>query len=219
MTNCCAGDIPCSFPPTHWFEWVHGHRMPGGAAVRPRLRGHRDHGRVWDGTVSRSTALPGFGASPVPSIKQAGCEGPQAQPRSVGTSDAPPPPARLAPGATSGLGCRQSPGHPAAHTPAVPRRGMGINRKPSAPAVPRDRPGMRRWPPDCLFGVKAAGSCREEPGSTRPGIARELMATSRKEPQHLWVCRDAQLWVPLAGHSHPSPLPRPGSGQCPEAAM
>lgn len=123
-----------------------------------------------------------------------------------------PTPPRLALGATSGLGCRQSPGHPAAHTPAVPRRGMGINRKPSAPAVPRDRPGMCRWPPDCLFGVKAAGSCREEPGSTRPGIARELIATSRRDLQHLWVCRDAQLWVPLARDSHPSPLPWPGSG-------
>lgn len=129
-------------------------------------------------------------------------------PWDVQTGDAPPPP-RPAPGATSGLGCRQSPGHPAAHTPDVPRRGMGINRKPSTPAVPRDRPGMCRWPPDCLFGVKAAGSCREEPGSTRPGIARELIATSRKDFQHLWVWRDAQLCVPLEGDPHPSRLPWP----------
>lgn len=128
---------------------------------------------------AQSCVLLGLGASPGPSLSPAGCRGPQAQPPLRGTWrwGMPPPLPRRAPGAASGLRCPRSPGHPAARPP---RRGTGVNRKPCAPAVARGRPGMCRWPPGCLFGVEAAGSCREEPGSTRPGIARELIATSRR---------------------------------------
>lgn len=107
---------------------------------------------------------------------------------SSGTALPHPPPAR------GGEGCllylpREQPlawgaasprGTPLPTCPAVPYRGTEINRKPCALAVARGRSGMCRWLLGCLFGVKAAGSCREEPGSTRPGIARELIATSRR---------------------------------------
>lgn len=66
----------------------------------------------------------------------------------------------------------------------MPHHGTGINRKPCALAVARGQPGMCWWPPGCLFGVKAAGSCWQEPGSTRLGIACELIATSRGSLQH-----------------------------------
>lgn len=180
-----------------------------------RIRGHKDHGtmspehnspRAWG--ITYAIHKPGWlwgssGSAPLRGTWRL-------------VMRAPPAPTR--PGSSLRLGVPPVPGAPCCPHGRRAPPGMGINRKPCAPAVPRDRPGMRRWPPDCLFGVKAAGSCREEPGSTRPGIARELIATSRKDLQHLWVCRDAQPWVPLAGDSHPSPLPWPGSGQCPEAS-
>lgn len=61
---------------------------------------------------------------------------------------------------------------------------------------------MCRWLPGCLFGAKAAGSCRDEPGTTRPGIARELIATSRQGPRH-----PPSTLRPHAGHPHPDPAP------------
>lgn len=76
-------------------------------------------------------------------------------------------------------------GTPLPACPTVPHRGMGVNRKPCAlTVVARGWPGMCRWLLVCLFGVKAAGSCREEPGSTRPGIACDLIATSCGSLQH-----------------------------------
>lgn len=77
-------------------------------------------------------------------------------------------------------------------TPAVPLRGMRINRKHCTLMVARDLPGMCRWPLGCLFGVKAAGSCPEQPGSTLPGIARELIATSPRNLRHPRACRGSQ---------------------------
>lgn len=72
--------------------------------------------------------------------------------------------------------------------------------------VATGRPGMCQWPPGCLFGVKAAGSCREEPGTTRPGIARELIATSQQSQQH-----------PGTPHPHTIPSALPRLRLCPDA--
>lgn len=141
------------------------------------------------GLGAQSRVLLGLRASPGPSLSQVGCGGPQAQLHSMehGDGGCPSIPPPTCPDSNLWLGVLPVPGALRC-PPAPPCHTVGRGKTGS--------PVPSLWPRAGQECAEAAGSCQEEPGSTRPRIACELIATSRRSLQHPRACRGAQPWDP-----------------------
>lgn len=153
------------------------------------LGGHREQERLWGGTGSPEQGPPGAQGITWAIPEPGGLRGSPSTAALHGTwrwrMPVHPPP--TCPDSNLWLGVLPVPGALRC-PPAPPCHTVGRGKTGS--------PVPSLWPRAGQECAEAAGSCQEEPGSTRPRIACELIATSRRSLQHPRACRGAQPWDP-----------------------